>query len=238
MYIYAHRGFSGEYPENTMIAFQQAYDLGVDGIELDVQMTKDGELVVIHDERIERTTDGIGYVKDFSYRQLCRFDAGSWFHPRFAGERIPALTEVLDWLANQKRSIVLNIELKNGIIQYDRMEEKLLTLLDSYRSWTHHVIISSFSIQSLYKMRQLAKDINLALLVEGTEQNVLDVAQSLNVKEVHVDWTFFISAEGEKVRQEIDTCVYTINEASLLNKLIGSGVKAVMTDFPDRMIRR
>ncbi|MCG3084207.1 glycerophosphodiester phosphodiesterase [Anoxybacillus sp. LAT_35] len=237
MYIYAHRGFSGEYPENTMISFQRAYELGVDGIELDIQMTKDGELVVIHDECIERTTDGIGYVKDFSFRQLRQLDAGSWFHPRFAGERIPALAEVLDWLSDQERAIILNIELKNGIINYDRMEEKLLTLLHSYRSWRHHIVCSSFSIGSLYRIHQLDPHVNKAMLVEGSQCDVLDFAYAINVKEIHGDWNFLMSQKGEEASKKVEICVYTVNDKFLLNELINRDVKAVMTDFPNHMIK-
>lgn len=236
MYIYAHRGFSGEYPENTMIAFQRAYELGVDGIELDVQMTKDGELVVIHDECIERTTDGIGYVKDFSFRQLRQLDAGSWFHPRFAGERIPALAEVLDWLSDQKRSIILNIELKNSIIHYDGMEEKLLTLLYSYRSWSHRIVCSSFSIRSLYRLYQLDPNVDKAMLVEGSQCGTLDMARVCHAREIHGDWNFLISQEGEKISKKMDICVYTMNDPLLLTELIQRDVKALMTDFPNRML--
>ncbi|KHF27939.1 glycerophosphodiester phosphodiesterase [Anoxybacillus sp. EFIL] len=238
MYIYAHRGFSGEYPENTMTAFQRAYELGVDGIELDVQMTKDGELVVIHDERIDRTTDGVGYVKDFSYRQLRLFDAGGWFHTRFVGERIPTLVEVFDWLSDQKRPIILNIELKNGIIRYDNMEEKLLTLLYSYHSWSHRVVCSSFSVQSLCLLHQLDPNVDKAMLVEGSQRHVLNAIRAFRAQEVHCDWNFLISQEGEKVGKEVDICVYTVNDPFLLTELVKRDVKAVMTDFPNRMFRR
>jgi len=233
MNIYAHRGFSGKYPENTMIAFQQAYELGVDGIELDVQMTKDGELVVIHDERIERTTDGIGYVKDFLYRQLRCFDAGSWFDERFAGERIPALVEVLDWASEQKRAITLNIELKNDTIHYPNLEEKVLKLLDAY-AMPHRIVLSSFRPSSLVHLRQLSNTIPLAVLVEGEKKGVNHVAQSIQAEEIHGDPTFLFSPYGQEMSKYMDICVYTINDAQLFTKVAKQRVKTIMTDYPDR----
>ena len=92
---HAHRGASGYFPENTMLAFMKAVEMGCDGIETDVQMTRDGVLVLIHDERIDRTTNGYGLVKDYSYAELCRLDAGSWFGARFAGTKIPTVGELL-----------------------------------------------------------------------------------------------------------------------------------------------
>lgn len=89
--MYAHRGFSSQFPENTMRAFEEARQRNVSGIELDVQLTKDGEVVVIHDEEINRTTNGIGYVQDFFLKQIILFDAGTWFHKAFHQEAIPTL---------------------------------------------------------------------------------------------------------------------------------------------------
>lgn len=102
--LYAHRGFSGRYPENTMIAFEEARKMQVAGIELDVQLTKDGEIVVIHDERIDRTTNGMGYVQEFSYKQLRLFDAGSWYDSRFSKQSIPTLVEVFEWMMDKRQN--------------------------------------------------------------------------------------------------------------------------------------
>ena len=95
MQVFAHRGYSAKYPENTMAAFKAALKFNVDGIELDVHETKDGALVVIHDEKVNRTTNGKGYVKDYTLKQIKELDAGSWFNKNFKGEKIPTLKEVL-----------------------------------------------------------------------------------------------------------------------------------------------
>ena len=153
MKIWAHRGCSQRYPENTITAFTKAVELqNLAGIELDIQLTKDGEIVVIHDERVDRTTDGIGYVKDFTYSQLrdltIQADDGK--------ERIPSMKEVLDVVQdNMKQGMMLNIELKNSEICYDGMEERILELI-AQRGLQDTVVYSSFYAKSLEKIRRFA----------------------------------------------------------------------------------
>nr|WP_263972611.1 glycerophosphodiester phosphodiesterase family protein [Thermoanaerobacterium thermosaccharolyticum] len=119
--VIAHRGDSKNAPENTLSAFKRAVEVGSDGIEIDVQLCKDGHLVVIHDERVDRTTDGIGYVKDYTLSELKRLSAGIKFGKKFADEKIPTLPEVFELLKNE--DVLLNIEIKSGIISYTGIEE-------------------------------------------------------------------------------------------------------------------
>lgn len=123
MKIWAHRGCSQRYPENTLLAFEKAAAIkNLTGIELDIQLTSDGELVVIHDERVERTTNGIGFVREHTFTELrkLRIDAGS----NDPVQIVPAMEEVLDLLEKQLRTgLKLNIELKNSIYPYDNMEK-------------------------------------------------------------------------------------------------------------------
>lgn len=155
MKIWAHRGCSQRYPENTITAFIKAVELqDLAGIELDIQLTKDGEIVVIHDERVDRTTDGIGYVKDFTYSQLrdlsIQADDGK--------ERIPSMKEVLDVVQdNMKQGMMINIELKNSEIGYAGMEERIIELI-ARRGLQDMVVYSSFYAKSLEKIRRLAPD--------------------------------------------------------------------------------
>src|SRR5690554_1471739 len=110
MEIIAHRGDMQHAPENTMAVFRSAYNYKVDGIELDVQFTKDGVPVVIHDDKIDRTTNGRGYVRLFTYEELQQFDAGSWFHKRFCGERIPSLFDVLIWAKEFNMTVLIELK--------------------------------------------------------------------------------------------------------------------------------
>lgn len=155
MKIWAHRGCSQRYPENTILAFEQAAALtarGLAGIELDIQLTKDGELVVIHDERIDRTTDGIGFVRDYTLSELKRFHI---YGGRKEPEEIPTMQEVLDCLAPaMKQGLLLNIELKNSIYPYAGMEEKIIALI-AERALADSIVYSSFYAASLEKVRSL-----------------------------------------------------------------------------------
>lgn len=234
--IYGHRGFSGCYPENTMISFSEAEAVGVDGIELDVQMTKDGEVVVIHDETLERTTNGIGFVKDMTYRELSSLDAGSWFDAKFSGEKIPALSEVLQWIKNLKRKLFVNIELKTYKIEYPNIEEKVLAIIDEH-GLKDQVIISSFNLKSLEKVRQLDTNINTALLFIGVPTIVLEEARRLKVNGIHCEAVFAVSEEGRTAREYgYPIRVYTINDSNYFKTLKDAEVCTIMTDFPNEFI--
>ena len=156
MKIWAHRGCSQMYPENTMRAFENAVKLdGLAGIELDIQLTKDGQIIVCHDERADRTTDGIGEIRQFTLAQLKKLwiDAGDGKY-----EQIPAMDEVLDLLGDYgdklRLGLKLNIELKNSVFPYEGMEEKIVNLIHR-RGIQDSVIYSSFSALSLERIREL-----------------------------------------------------------------------------------
>ncbi len=164
MKIWAHRGCSQLYPENTITSFRKAaelFDRGLTGIELDVQLTRDGEIVVIHDERIDRTTDGYGFVRDYSLEELKTFHihTGS---PE--AEHIPTLREVMDLIeAPMRKGFRLNIELKNGIYPYPGMEEKVHDLVEQY-GLHDQVVYSSFYARSLEIMRNIDPNVEIGIL--------------------------------------------------------------------------
>ncbi len=156
MKIWAHRGCSFEYPENTLLSFRKAAELidrGLCGIETDIQLTKDGYLVVIHDESIDRTTDGKGCVRDYTLDELRQFHifSGNPDHP----EQIPTIEEVLDLLEEPfRRGLMLNIELKNSFFSYEGMEEKILKVIEE-RGLNDHIVYSSFSIKSVAWIKKM-----------------------------------------------------------------------------------
>src|SRR5690625_1608942 len=129
--IFAHRGASKYAPENTMAAFKFAYELGAEGIETDVQLTKDNIPVLIHDERVKRTTNGTGYIKDLTWSQVKQLDAGSWFSKKFTGTGIISLDEFLQWI--QFKPLYLNIELKNNRIAYKHIESIVFERIAHYK---------------------------------------------------------------------------------------------------------
>ena len=114
MKVFAHRGFSGKYPENTMLAFKKAEEVGCYGIELDVQLTKDDEIVIMHDETIDRTTSGTGNIRDYTYQELCLVDCYGKFEGKYDFQRIPTLREYLTWVKDT--GLVTNIELKKQCV--------------------------------------------------------------------------------------------------------------------------
>lgn len=154
MQILAHRGLRARRPENTLLAFREAWRAGADGIELDVQLTLDGVPVILHDETLERTTSGSGPVNALTLAQLCRLDAG-------AGERVPTLEEYLDWAA--PLSLVTNIELKNNRVTYPGLEEKTIESVQK-RGMGERVVLSSFNHASVRECRRLAPEIPTGLL--------------------------------------------------------------------------
>ena len=162
MKIWAHRGCSQRYPENTLLAFEKAAAVqNLTGIELDIQITKDGELVVIHDERVDRTTEGIGFVRDYTLSQLKKLHIYADSHP---SQMIPTMNEVFDMLEQKlKTGFRLNIELKNGIFPYDGMEEKIVELVHK-RGLQEAVVYSTFYAKSLEKLRKADKNAELGIL--------------------------------------------------------------------------
>ncbi|MBW3111580.1 glycerophosphodiester phosphodiesterase [Bacillus sp. MCCB 382] len=232
MELFAHRGVSGEAPENTLAAFKAAAESGAHGIELDVQLTKDGQIVVIHDETIDRTTNGTGYVKDLTWEQLRTYDAGSWFHPSFKGESIPSLEEVLDVVTAHHDSMIINIELKNDLIDYPQLEEKVLELLKE-KGMKEQTIISSFNSASLKKVRELDPDIETGFLFEGIPANILDRIKPLQVNALHCDLSFAQSPTGRNVMDMgMPLRVFTINTVEEFQLVKKAGVEVVMSDYP------
>lgn len=153
MKIWAHRGCSQRYPENTLLAFEKALKIkGLAGIELDIQLTKDRHMVVLHDERVDRTTEGIGCVRDYTLANLKRLHIYADVHPT---QQIPTIEEVLDLIEPAMQSgLKLNIELKNSVYPYEGMEEQIIDLIHA-RGLQEQVVYSSFSARSLQKVREL-----------------------------------------------------------------------------------
>lgn len=153
MKIWAHRGCSQRYPENTLLAFEKALKIkGLAGIELDIQLTKDRHMVVLHDEKVDRTTEGIGCVRDYTLADLKRLHIYADVHPT---QQIPTIEEVLDLIEPAMRSgLKLNIELKNSVYPYEGMEEQIIDLIHA-RGLQEQVVYSSFSARSLQKVRKL-----------------------------------------------------------------------------------
>ncbi len=148
----AHRGASGHAPGNTLAAFLLAAEMGADGIELDVRLSADGEVVVIHNDTVDATTDGHGRVSQMKLSELKALDAGRWYDPRFANERIPTLQEVFDAVGHR---LSINVEIKVEFRQHPIQQEAEVVRLIEDNQMIHRVIVSSFSPRSLRRVRKL-----------------------------------------------------------------------------------
>lgn len=235
--VFAHRGVSGRFPENTMAAFQAALEAGADGIELDVQMAKDGMLVIIHDEKVDRTTGGTGYIKDMTFEEILQLDAGSWFAEVNAGETIPDLEKFLKWAAMEGNELLINIELKNDLIVYPGMEKKVIDLILKY-GLEQRVIISSFNAESLRRVRDYHSTIQTGYLIEGIPENTLDMAKNIGADSIHCEERFALSELGRKAMEAgFPLRVYTVNDETRSEFLTNAGVEVIMTDFPERFLK-
>ena len=161
--IYAHRGASNAAPENTMAAFELAKDMGADGIELDVVLTKDSEIVVIHDDSIDRTSNGKGVVEDMYYSDLKKLDFGSWKNEQFKGEPIPLLNDVCKLVKDS--NILLNIEIK-PTVKSDEIEDKIISMIKSY-DIVNQIIISSFNHYCLRSIKKKFSDVETGILYQS-----------------------------------------------------------------------
>lgn len=230
---FAHRGASGYRPENTMLAFEHAIELGATGIETDVQLTADGVPVLIHDESLLRTAGVNKYVKDVTYEQIKSLDAGSWFNPEFNRATIPTLEELLQLAkANQ---IIVNIELKNGLVLYPDLEDRVIALVEKY-DYSDQVIVSSFNHYSLKRFHELKPTIKTGILYMEGIYEPWHYAKSIGATKlhapyyaVHPQWVIEASKYG------CDYNVFTVNDEKQMQALIQAGVAGIITDFPDKL---
>lgn len=200
MMVIAHRGASRLAPENTLPAIKQALKDGSEGIEIDVQLTKDEQVVVIHDEWLNRTTNGRGFVFLTPYATIRRLDAGQWFHPRFKGTHVPLLEEVLEMVKDHP--VTLHIELKNNLISYPKLEEKVIQLVQRH-NMEKRVILSSFRPDSLERCLYLAPSIRRGLLWWGnlTAETILPLSGRLQLYSLHPS-VFFLNKEVKRLQAE------------------------------------
>ncbi|WP_456272015.1 glycerophosphodiester phosphodiesterase [Bacillus sp. AK031] len=233
--IVAHRGASSLAPENTLSAFDKAVSLKADYIELDVQMTKDGEIIVMHDVTVDRTTNGSGRVKNLTYEQIADLDAGSWFSPKFQGERVPALQTVLD---RYEGKIGILIELKKPSI-YPEIEEELAKLLAERITPggpAPKIIVQSFNKQSIIEFHELNPSIPTGIIVGtstdyASEEDLFAVdgfASFINPNASLVTESFMKQAK----EKNLNVFSWTVADSKTANHLKRLNVNGIVTDYP------
>lgn len=230
---YAHRGASAYYPENTMLSFEKAIEMGCTGIETDVQLTKDGILVLIHDEMVNRTTNGEGNVQDYTYYELNKLDAGSWMGEEFKGIKIPTVEELI-YLVKDK-NIILNFEIKNEIVIYEDIEQKLIDLIYKHKI-NDKVILSSFNHYSLVKCNKISKLINTGILYMEGLYKPYDYAKTVGANAIHPYFNTVneeVISGAKKNRTQIN--VFTVDDEEYMKAYLSMKVDGIITNYPDKL---
>ena len=232
--VVGHRGASGYAPENTFASFELALEQGADVVELDVHLSRDGTVVVIHDERLERTTDGRGLVQEHSLAELRRLDAGTWFDPRFAGQRIPTLDEVLEWAAGRTP---LAIEIKNGPLFYEGIEARIVELLERHRMRERALVIS-FDHHALGRLRALDPSVATGVLYFGRPLDPVLLAGAVGAQVLEPHWSFVTAQDVTLAHAAgLRVSAWATSDPRVLAGLVETGVDGIATDHPDVLVR-
>lgn len=241
--VIAHRGASAYAPENTLAAIKKAIEMGVDMVEIDVQLTKDKQIVLMHDLTVDRTTNGKGRVKDLSFNEIRKLDAGSWFAPQFAGEKVPTLEEVIETV---KGKCKLLIEVKRVKTKKPEIEAKIIQLIDKYNAhkWC---IVQSFETEVVKNIQAIDNTIechklvtmNLSVLPLHLDSRIKTgtIYKYKSVQAINPYFKMLNKRKVDKIHgrgQKILT--WTVNEKEDMKRMIELGVDGIITNYPDRLM--
>jgi len=228
--IIGHRGARGYAPENTMASFEKGLALGADLIELDVHLSADGHLMVIHDPTVDRTTDGSGYVKEMTLDQLRKLDAGSWYGPEFAGQRIPTLDEVLEWA---KGRVGLVIEIKNGPVFYPGIEGKVVKALEAH-GMEGEVVVISFDHRCVRRVKELQPRIATGILYVGRLADPVAAAKAAMADAIHPQADYLATRDIKEAHQAgLAVSTWVVNDPLRMRGFMEMGVDSIGTDYPN-----
>ena len=232
MLIIAHRGASGYAPENTLAAMKLAIRQKCDGIELDVQMTKDGKIVVFHDWSLQRTSNGCGEIKDITYEEIRELDAGSWFSEDFKGEKIPTLEEVLNLIPHE---LLLNIEIKAKASDNRGIEAKVADIIEKHNRYKN-TIVSSFNHKCIKRIKKHNCKIEIGILYEGYIIKSLSYIKEsgLCLYSCHPNYNYVNEKLVKMLKEKkLKIFAWTVNDLKEGNELKKIGVDGIITNYPD-----
>ena len=230
MFIIGHRGAAAYAPENTFISFDLAEKLGCDAIETDIRETKDGNLVLLHDETVDRTTNGKGKINELTLNEVKALDAGSWFSTEFSGKKIPTLKEFLTSYGNK---IKITLEIKDSNI-----EEKVVSVIEEQEVKKENIIITSFSLDYLLNIKELSDEFTFGYLVEDLSskyiqkcvkndfEHICPPASKISEKEI-------LNAQSN----DLFVRAFGVNNEKLMKKVVDIGVDGMTIDFPDKLMK-
>ncbi len=231
--LYGHRGSRGLSPENTIPSFRLGISYGIDGIELDVHLSKDNKLIVMHDETVDRTTDGHGKIHDMSYEQIKALDAGVKFGSQWKGTRVPLLGEVFDEFGS---SILYKVEIKHSSKVYPDIERILLEEIDRH-SLKDRVQIISFDFDSLKNVRDLDKGIELGIIIFGKPDWFTGIARNLNAKWIQAFYGLVFPEDVNTIHKNgMKIGVWTPDSEDEIKEYCSMGVDDITSDLPNLLV--
>lgn len=228
MKIIGHRGAAGLAPENTFASFDLALQLGVNAIEIDIRRTKDGKLVIFHDDHIERTTNGTGVLQEMKWPQLRNLDAGSWFDPKYSGERIPLLTEFLKRYQNKTR---IETEVKQPGI-----EEKVLQAV-SDQNLLDSMTFTSFDFSTVAHIKELTPQAAVGFLTSDISDETIERVKKANITQFSPEASKVTKSLVDKWHSEgLYVRVWGIEDTTIMKQAIAAGVDGMTVDFPNLLL--
>ena len=232
MFVIGHRGASGHAPENTLAAFRKAVALGATFIETDLQLSRDAHFVAIHDDTVNRTTNGRGSVHDLTLAELRQLDAGSWFGSQFSGERVPTLEEILEF--SKKNDAVFYLELKPSGAWGG--EHALIGALRDSGEIARAVVIS-FDPSLVLNVHKIEPTIMSGLLYDGQLDKPIEKALEIGARQLVVRGDLVTPALLAQARKkDLQVVCWTVNHPAHMRMLIEAGVAGIMSDYPDRLV--
>jgi glycerophosphoryl diester phosphodiesterase len=229
--LIAHRGASGYAPENTLAAFRKAVAMGLSFIETDLQLSRDARFVAIHDDSVNRTTNGQGSVHELTLAELRRLDAGSWFGSAFAGERIPTLEEILEFA--KRHDVVFYLELKAGGSWGG--EHALIGALREAGE-IHRVVVISFDSALVAAVRRAEPTLMTGLLCDGQIEKPVEKTLEIGARQLVIRGDLVTPAMiAEAKRNDLQIICWTVNHPAHMRLLASAGVDGIMGDYPDRL---
>ena len=231
--VFGHRGAMAYAPENTFASFERAVALGVDAIELDVHLTADGEVVVIHDPHLDRTTSGQGLVGEKTLAELKTLDVGAHFGPEFAGQQIPTLADVLDWARSR---CILDIEIKGGPWPYPGIEQRVVRLIRD-REMTDRAIVISFDHPTVARVKELAPEIAAGTLWSCRPIDPVAVARAAGADAIMPHWTFCDRETVERAHAAgLSVHPWETSRPDVAAHLLELGVDSICANAPDAIV--
>jgi glycerophosphoryl diester phosphodiesterase len=235
VWIIAHRGASGNYPENTCLAFNEAINAKTDVIEFDVQITKDNKLVILHDRTLERTTNGYGSPQNFTLEELKNLDAGSWFNKKHSSEKIPTFQEAINCITSKTTSskdVLMNIELKFYDPETDWFEDKIINQLKEHEEKVAYLAVKH--LETFDRIKKLS-NLPIALLQKKrTPEEVVELCDSFNFEFVQIRAKWVTEKFIQQIKEKgVEVTVYYSDDIEQAIEWKKIGVKGILTNYPE-----